>query len=161
MTGVQTCALPILNTHESVTPLYLNINIAFESVFVKIIFVSFHTFSLPFALFSVIQRSADFCTCRHFLFRYHQGKVSVCIFCAKDHSFTEYTGKFGWFQVCDYHNPLTYHFFCTVVCFDSGYDLTHLVEGLEAVGGSANVFVHTSAGVVALSVVEYKPNEEE
>ena len=31
----------------------------------------------------------------------------------------------------------------------------------EAVGGSANVFVHTSAGVVALSVVEYKPNEEE
>ena len=30
-----------------------------------------------------------------------------------------------------------------------------------AVGGSANVFVHTSAGVVALSVVEYKPNEEE
>ena len=51
---------------------------------------------------------------------------------------------------------------------DSGYlddTLTvtdsHLVEGLEAVGGSANVFVHTSAGVVALSVVEYKPNEEE
>ena len=39
--------------------------------------------------------------------------------------------------------------------------ISHLVEGLEAVGGSANVFVHTSAGVVALSVVEYKPNEEE
>ena len=34
--------------------------------------------------------------------------------------------------------------------------ISHLVEGLEAVGGSANVFVHTSAGVVALSVVEYK-----
>ena len=34
--------------------------------------------------------------------------------------------------------------------------ISHLV-----VGGSANVFVHTSAGVVALSVVEYKPNEEE
>ena len=79
-----------MNTHESVTPLYLNINIAFESVFVKTIFVSFHTFSLLsllFALFAVIQRSADFCTCRHFLFRYHQGKVSVCIFCAEDHSF--------------------------------------------------------------------------
>ena len=39
--------------------------------------------------------------------------------------------------------------------------ISHLVEGLEAVGGSANVFVHTSAGVVALSVVEYKPNEKE
>lgn len=39
--------------------------------------------------------------------------------------------------------------------------ISHLVEGLEAVGGSANVFVRTSAGVVALSVVEYKPNEEE
>ena len=39
--------------------------------------------------------------------------------------------------------------------------VAHLVEGLEAVGGSANVFVHTSAGVVALSVVEYKSNEEE
>lgn len=26
--------------------------------------------------------------------------------------------------------------------------ISHLVEGLEAVGGSANVFVHTSAGVV-------------
>lgn len=39
--------------------------------------------------------------------------------------------------------------------------ISHLVEGLEAVGGSANVFVHTSAGVVALSVVEYKPSEEE
>ena len=39
--------------------------------------------------------------------------------------------------------------------------ISHLVEGLEAVGGSANVFVHTSAGVMALSVVEYKPNEEE
>ena len=37
--------------------------------------------------------------------------------------------------------------------------ISHLVEGLEA--GSANVFVHTSAGVVALSVVEYKPNEKE
>lgn len=37
--------------------------------------------------------------------------------------------------------------------------ISHLVEGLEAVGGSANVFVHTSAGVVALSVVEYKPND--
>ena len=36
--------------------------------------------------------------------------------------------------------------------------ISHLVEG---VGGSANVFVHTSAGVVALSVVEYKPNEKE
>ena len=35
------------------------------------------------------------------------------------------------------------------------------ISHLEAVGGSANVFVHTSAGVVALSVVEYKPNEEE
>ena len=39
--------------------------------------------------------------------------------------------------------------------------ISHLVEGLEAVGGSANVFVHTSAGVMALSVVEYKPDEEE
>ena len=39
--------------------------------------------------------------------------------------------------------------------------ISHLVEGLEAVGGRANVFVHTSAGVVALSVVGYKPNEEE
>ncbi len=39
--------------------------------------------------------------------------------------------------------------------------ISHLVEGLEAVGGRANVFVHTSAGVVALSVVEYKPNEKE
>ena len=36
--------------------------------------------------------------------------------------------------------------------------ISHLVE---AVGGSANVFVHTSAGLVALSVVEYKPSEEE
>ena len=44
---------------------------------------------------------------------------------------------------------------------DSGTNLTPWWEGLEAVGGSANVFVHTSAGVVALSVVEYKPNEEE
>ncbi len=47
--------------------------------------------------------------------------------------------------------------------FDAEYgaDQIQILEGLEAVGGSANVFVHTSAGVVALSVVEYKPNEEE
>ena len=35
--------------------------------------------------------------------------------------------------------------------------ISHLVEGLEAVGGSANVFVHTSAGVVALSVWNTSP----
>ena len=39
--------------------------------------------------------------------------------------------------------------------------VSHLVEGLEAVGGRANVFVHTADGVVALSVMEYKANEEE
>ncbi len=39
--------------------------------------------------------------------------------------------------------------------------ISHLVEGVEAVGGRANVFVHTSRGVVALSVLEYKPNDEE
>lgn len=39
--------------------------------------------------------------------------------------------------------------------------ISHLVEGVEAIGGRANVFVHTSQGVVALSVLEYKPNDEE
>ena len=34
-------------------------------------------------------------------------------------------------------------------------------EPLEDVGGSANVFVHTADGVVALSVVECNPNAEE
>ena len=39
--------------------------------------------------------------------------------------------------------------------------ISHLVKGLEDVGGSANVFVHTADGVVALSVVEYNPSAEE
>jgi len=39
--------------------------------------------------------------------------------------------------------------------------ISHLVEGLEDVGGRANVFVHTADGVVVLSVVEYNPNAEE
>ncbi|WP_418219275.1 hypothetical protein [Bifidobacterium angulatum] len=39
--------------------------------------------------------------------------------------------------------------------------ISHLVKGLEDVGGSANVFVHTADGVVALSVVEHNPNAEE
>ena len=39
--------------------------------------------------------------------------------------------------------------------------ISHLVKGLEEVGGTANVFVHTAEGVVALSVVEYKPNDAE
>ena len=39
--------------------------------------------------------------------------------------------------------------------------ISHLVKGLEDVGGRANVFVHTEDGVVALSVVEYNPNAAE
>ena len=39
--------------------------------------------------------------------------------------------------------------------------ISHLVKGLEDVGGSANEFVHTADGVVALSVVEHNPNAEE
>lgn len=39
--------------------------------------------------------------------------------------------------------------------------ISHLVKGLEDVGGSANVFVHTADGVVALSVVEHNPSAEE
>lgn len=35
--------------------------------------------------------------------------------------------------------------------------ISHLVEGLEDIGGKANVYVHTADGVVALSVVEYDP----
>ena len=39
--------------------------------------------------------------------------------------------------------------------------ISHLVKGLEDVGGSANVFVRTADGVVALSVVECNPSAEE
>ncbi len=39
--------------------------------------------------------------------------------------------------------------------------IAHLIEGVEAVGGRANVFVHTGQGVVALSVLEYKPDDGE
>ena len=70
--------------------------------------------------------SADFSTCRHFFFRYHQGQISIRIFGAEDHSFTEDSCKFGRFQICNNHNFLANHFFCTVVRFDAGYDLAYL-----------------------------------
>ena len=45
---------------------------------------------------NAILHLADFCSCRHFFFRHHQRKISICIFCTENHSFTEDSGKFGW-----------------------------------------------------------------
>lgn len=37
--------------------------------------------------------------------------------------------------------------------------ISHLLEGIEEIGGRANVFVHTADGIAVLNVVEYSPDD--
>ncbi|MEE1295655.1 MAG: hypothetical protein UHD09_02125 [Bifidobacterium sp.] len=37
--------------------------------------------------------------------------------------------------------------------------ISHLLDGVEEVGGRANVFVRTSDGIAVLSVMEYSPDD--
>ena len=38
--------------------------------------------------------------------------------------------------------------------------ISHLLEGLEEIGGRANVFVRTADGIAVLNVVEYSPEDQ-
>lgn len=39
--------------------------------------------------------------------------------------------------------------------------ISHLLEGIEEIGGQANVFVRTNEGIAVLNVVEYSPDDVE
>ncbi|PLS27436.1 hypothetical protein CGZ88_0963 [Bifidobacterium anseris] len=39
--------------------------------------------------------------------------------------------------------------------------ISHLLEGIEEIGGRANVFVRTADGIAVLSVAEYSPQNQE
>nr|WP_247644928.1 hypothetical protein [Bifidobacterium pseudolongum] len=38
--------------------------------------------------------------------------------------------------------------------------ISHLLEGIEEIGGRANVFVRTEDGIAVLNVVEYSPEDQ-
>ena len=38
--------------------------------------------------------------------------------------------------------------------------ISHLLEGIEEIGGRANVFVRTADGIAVLNVVEYSPEDQ-
>lgn len=70
---------------------------------------------------------ADFRTRRHLLLRYHQGKLSVFVLRAKQHSLRNDSCQGCRLQIDKHHNTFSDHLLRSILCLDAGHDLLYLI----------------------------------